>query len=171
VLLGLTTAGVAVVAGCSTDTGYDGSYGAPPAGNAQPANSSSPSPTATRSASRRPGAGAGASTTPTGRASGGAGGGGSAATGLVRTSAVKVGGGVIAGKVLVVQPQAGVFKAYDTACPHQGVPVDAPDGSTISCSAHGSTFKLADGARISGPAARGLKAIPVKVQNGFVVKA
>src|SRR3712207_7643099 len=46
------------------------------------------------------------------------------------------------GSVLVVQPQTGVYRAFDATCPHAGARVDAPDGDTLTCPAHGSTFRV-----------------------------
>jgi nitrite reductase/ring-hydroxylating ferredoxin subunit len=94
-----------------------------------------------------------------------------AADALAKTADIPVGGGVVSGSVLVVQPAQGEFKAYDAACPHKGVLVNAPAGGIATCPAHKSTFDIKDGARVSGPAATGLKEIPVKVENGAVVRA
>ena len=90
---------------------------------------------------------------------------------LANAGDVPVGGGVVSGPVLVVQPAQGEFKAFDAACPHKGVLVGAPADGIATCPAHKSTFSIKDGARISGPATTGLKEIPVKVENGAVVRA
>jgi len=93
--------------------------------------------------------------------------------GLVATGEVPVGGAVLVrDSILVSQPSKGVFKAFDATCPHQGITVEPPvdTGRPFMCPGHNSTFKLADGGRISGPAPRGLKAIPVKVKDGYVVE-
>jgi len=95
------------------------------------------------------------------------------AGGLVRTSDVPVGGGVLVNDLIVVQPQRGTFKAYDARCPHQGIIVDPPPtgDTTMSCPAHSSRFRVSDGSRISGPTPSGLRQVPVRVQNGYVVPA
>jgi len=51
-------------------------------------------------------------------------------------------------------------------CPHEGCEVSW-DGSSnrFSCPCHESLF-AADGSRISGPARRGLDALPARVQEG-----
>jgi nitrite reductase/ring-hydroxylating ferredoxin subunit len=167
ILAGLASAGVVTLAGCA---GYSakpaaGAYnteesGAPPAG-AQP---SGPANGGGGGAAQSPGAAKPSQKAPPASQAAGAG-------SLVQVARVPVGGGVKAGNVLVVQPQQGVFRAYDTTCPHAGVAVGAPSGGVITCPAHDSKFKVNDGSRISGPAARGLKQVAVKVQNGFVVRA
>lgn len=93
-----------------------------------------------------------------------------AGTVLAPTADVPVGGGVVAGGVLVVQPAAGTFKAYDAACPHQGVQVGAPQDGVSTCPAHNSTFAIADGSRLGGPAPRGLTEVPVTVDGANVVR-
>jgi len=91
---------------------------------------------------------------------------------LVRLADVPVGGGVIApGPVLVVRTAKGQVKAYDATCPHQAITIGVPDsGGRITCPGHGGHFNAADGARIDGPAQRGLTAIDVLVTDGYVVR-
>ena len=51
-------------------------------------------------------------------------------------------------------------------CPHEGCEVSWDQGSNrFSCPCHESYF-AADGARISGPARRGLDSLPMRVQDG-----
>jgi nitrite reductase/ring-hydroxylating ferredoxin subunit len=90
---------------------------------------------------------------------------------LAAAADVPVGGGVVVNGVLIVQPKAGTFKAYNAACPHQGVQVGAPKQDVITCPGHNSQFKADDGSRISGPASRGLTEIAVAVQGADVVRA
>jgi menaquinol-cytochrome c reductase iron-sulfur subunit len=53
-------------------------------------------------------------------------------------------------------------------CPHEGCEVSWDQGANrFSCPCHQSYF-AADGARISGPAARGLDPLPMRVQDGKV---
>ena len=53
-------------------------------------------------------------------------------------------------------------------CPHEGCEVNwEPNANRFSCPCHESYF-AADGARISGPATRGLDALPVRVQDGKI---
>ncbi|GAA3197844.1 Rieske (2Fe-2S) protein [Dactylosporangium siamense] len=95
----------------------------------------------------------------------------SPAASLASTSDVPVGGGTIVGDVLVVQPVAGTFKAYNAACPHKGVKVSPPKDGVATCPAHNSTFAIADGARMSGPATTGLKEIAIKVDGSQIEPA
>ncbi|MET8348530.1 Rieske (2Fe-2S) protein [Micromonospora sp. NPDC005206] len=89
---------------------------------------------------------------------------------LARTGDVPVGGGTVVDGVLVVQPEAGTFTAYDATCPHQGARVGAPRDGVITCPAHNSTFSASDGARLAGPATRGLTEIPVRVEGTNIVR-
>ena len=51
-------------------------------------------------------------------------------------------------------------------CPHEGCEVAwEPTSNRFSCPCH-SSFFAADGARLSGPAPRGLDALPARVQDG-----
>jgi nitrite reductase/ring-hydroxylating ferredoxin subunit len=90
---------------------------------------------------------------------------------LATTKDVPVGGGIVVAGVLVVQPASGTFKAFDAACPHRGVRVGPPKGGISTCPAHHSTFAIADGSRLSGPATRGLTEIAVVVREENIVLA
>ncbi|MCD2197841.1 Rieske (2Fe-2S) protein [Actinomycetospora endophytica] len=87
-------------------------------------------------------------------------------------SQIPVGSGTVVqgpnGPVLLEQPTAGVIKAYDATCPHQGVTVDPPVDGTITCPGHGSQFDATTGALKKGPAATGLTPISTRVVNGAV---
>src|SRR4051812_26562337 len=82
---------------------------------------------------------------------------GSAAGGIPESS-IPVGGGAFFPdrQLVVTQPTAGTFKAFDTTCPHQQNPVSVIQGGVIVCTFHGSTFDLATGAHVAGPAPTGL---------------
>ncbi|MEJ2870213.1 Rieske (2Fe-2S) protein [Actinomycetospora sp. OC33-EN08] len=94
------------------------------------------------------------------------------AGGGIPVAQVPVGGGTVVegpnGPVVLTQPQAGVIKAFDAACPHQGTPVDAPEGGTITCPNHGSQFDATSGALKKGPAESGLTPVATTVANGQV---
>lgn len=90
---------------------------------------------------------------------------------LATLDQVPVGGGIVAGNLVIVQPTQGVVKAYNRSCPHAHNPVDAPEKGVITCPFHGSKFKVEDGSRISGPAETGLTEVPVKVDNGQILAA
>lgn len=153
-LLGAGVAGLAALTGCGGD-GDAGSAGASPAG--APSKVASPAATTTED----PFAGFPSGDAPPDGA-------------LVETKEVPVGGGVLVRDTkLVVQPKAGTFKAYSAVCPHQGVTVQppTPGAAVMQCPGHNSQFKVADGSLARGPATRGLTAISVKVQKGYVVEA
>ncbi|MQW75052.1 Rieske 2Fe-2S domain-containing protein [Nocardioides sp. dk4132] len=84
---------------------------------------------------------------------------------LTSTEAVPVGGGVILEeeKIVVVQPQAGEFKAFSSVCPHQGCQVSEVKDSEVICHCHASHFALEDGAPTAGPATQPLDEVRIKV--------
>ncbi len=86
----------------------------------------------------------------------------------VSTDSVPLHGGVIADSVVVTQPVAGDFKAFSAICPHQSCTVDKVADDVISCPCHGSTFSAADGARLGGPAPRGLTPLTATVSGSEV---
>ena len=106
------------------------------------------------------------STAADGRAPAGGGGAGGAAGGI-RTEDVPVGRGTVvaSARVVVTQPTAGTFKAFDVTCPHQGCAVSMVTEAGIICPCHGSVFDPATGARRSGPAERGLTPRTVTVSG------
>ena len=87
------------------------------------------------------------------------------AASLASTADVPVGGGTVVGDVLLVQPVAGTFKAYNAACPHKGVKVAAPKDGVATCAAHNSTFAIADGARLRFGRAREVALGPIALER------
>jgi cytochrome b6-f complex iron-sulfur subunit len=83
-----------------------------------------------------------------------------------------VGGGAVVptkgGPVVLVRAGGDRVSAYRAACPHAGVTVNAPSGGTVTCPAHGSRFRAADGSRISGPATEGLERVRARTVKGQV---
>jgi Rieske Fe-S protein len=79
-------------------------------------------------------------------------------TALARTADVPVGGGtVLADKgIVLTQPEAGRFLAFDATCTHQGCAVGEVADGTINCPCHGSRFRITDGSVAEGPATRAL---------------
>ena len=73
-------------------------------------------------------------------------------TSAIKTSDIPVGSGKIFDEVVVTQPAAGQFKAFDGHCTHQRCLVTAVHGDTITCPCHGSTYSIKDGSATSGPA-------------------
>ncbi len=108
-----------------------------------------------------------------GDGSGGDGSGGGGAPPLVAVADVPVGGGVVlaAQNLVVTQPQAGTFKAFDAACTHQGCAVNEVVDGTINCPCHGSRFAVSDGAPTEGPATQPLPERTVAVQGTSIVLA
>ncbi len=90
---------------------------------------------------------------------------------LAKVSDVPVGGGAVVGAVLLVQPSAGVIKAFNAHCTHQGTIVDPPVRGIVTCPAHGSQYRAADGSLVRGPAASGLTPIAVKVSGDSIMLA
>lgn len=86
----------------------------------------------------------------------------------VATKDVPVGSGVVLGAFIVAQPASGTFKAFSSVCPHQGCAVDKIQGEQAVCPCHQSTFSLADGSRLSGPATSGLTAAKATVSGDTV---
>lgn len=96
-----------------------------------------------------------------------------AAAGLVATSEVPVGGGVVVkdAEVVVTQPTAGKFKAFTAICTHQGCLVSSVDDGKIICACHASSFEITDGAVAGGPASAPLAEVPVTVEGDQVVQS
>jgi nitrite reductase/ring-hydroxylating ferredoxin subunit len=80
---------------------------------------------------------------------------GSAGT-TVAAADVPVGSGRIVGEFVVTQPTEGTFEAFNYLCTHQNLPVQHVSDSAIVCGRHGSTFSLADGSVLTGPATAAL---------------
>ncbi|WP_254699367.1 Rieske (2Fe-2S) protein [Rhodococcus sp. SGAir0479] len=78
----------------------------------------------------------------------------------VATSDVPLGGGIVlsANKIVVTQPESGVFKAFSAICTHQGCVVMGVRNGAIECPCHSSRFSAADGSVVRGPAQRPLEA-------------
>jgi Rieske Fe-S protein len=107
--------------------------------------------------------------------SGGANGGGppkrDPGAGLVATSDVPVGGGVILAdqQIVVTQPTQGEFKGFSAVCTHAGCTVTQISGGEIVCPCHGSQFSITDGSVDGGPAPAPLPSVAVKVKGDQVV--
>lgn len=147
---GLATAGLSLplLAACSGDD--EPGTASDPAGEASSSSSGS-SPSATESSA----------------------GGGGGADALASTADIEVGGGTIFAdeKVVVTQPSAGEFKAFDTTCTHQGCPVQSVSDGTINCDCHGSKFSIADGSVQGGPASSPLAEVPISVEGESITLA
>jgi thiosulfate dehydrogenase [quinone] large subunit len=63
---------------------------------------------------------------------------------------------------IVIHPRTGTFKAFDAVCPHAGCTVAfVPGQDQFQCPCHGSVFDGSTGAVLVGPAATGLRPIPI----------
>lgn len=92
------------------------------------------------------------------------------ARGVVSTADVPVGSGVILAdeQVVVTQPTEGDIKVFSSICTHTGCPVSGIS-DTISCPCHGSSFDLATGEVLGGPATAPLPAQAFTVEGDQVV--
>lgn len=86
---------------------------------------------------------------------------------LATTDQVPVGGGIAAGAVIVTQPQAGTYEAFDSTCPHRGCAVVVQDAGLV-CPCHNSRFSLT-GTLEQGPANRDLTPVPITVDGTDIV--
>ncbi|WP_141277682.1 Rieske (2Fe-2S) protein [Pseudonocardia hydrocarbonoxydans] len=93
-------------------------------------------------------------------------------TPLAAVADVPVGGGVILADrdTVVTQPVEGEFRAFSATCTHEGCLV-ATVTDTINCTCHGSTYAVADGSVVAGPAPSPLAERAVMVTDGTVVSA
>ena len=76
-----------------------------------------------------------------------------------------VGSGTIVGQFVVTQPKAGTYEAFGYLCTHQNLPVQQVTDAAIVCGRHGSTYSLADGTVLTGPAQKALTKATVKVDG------
>ncbi|WP_300401754.1 Rieske (2Fe-2S) protein [Nocardioides sp.] len=89
---------------------------------------------------------------------------------LASTADIPVGGGVIFtdDRVVVTQPAAGDFKCFSAVCTHTGCLV-AGVSTSIVCQCHGSSFDLATGEVLGGPAGAPLPAVEFTIEKDQVV--
>ena len=72
------------------------------------------------------------------------------------------------GAAWLLRSSDGTLRAFTTTCPHLGCAVDWDDANKVfRCPCHTSAFGL-DGARLAGPAKRGLDPLEVSVESGRV---
>ncbi|GGK02402.1 hypothetical protein GCM10010123_35450 [Pilimelia anulata] len=154
---------VALLAACGD--GYN-DYQVPPVDNAGAAGND---PAAGGGAAPDP-AGGGGNTGGNGGGANDGGGGGGAANALASTDEIPVGGGKVVDGLLIMQPEQGRFRAFDAACPHQGVQVSPPKNGTINCPGHGAQFDDQGGVT-NGPAQSGLVRRKLRVRNGSIFRA
>ncbi|MGW0172659.1 Rieske (2Fe-2S) protein [Rhodococcus sp. NPDC003322] len=92
--------------------------------------------------------------------SGGASGSAPEASGPVQVPVgdVPVGGGVIlaSNRVVVTQPESGIFRAFSAVCTHDRCLVSRISNGLIVCGCHGSAFSVTDGSVVRSPAQKAL---------------
>jgi Rieske Fe-S protein len=86
---------------------------------------------------------------------------------IAKKSDIPVGGGKIfkEQKVVITQPSAEQFKAFDATCKHQACLVTSVEGGTINCDCHGSKYAIADGSVKNGPTTQPLDPKTVTVDG------
>lgn len=96
-----------------------------------------------------------------------------AAGALALTSDIEVGGGTIFAdqKVVVTQPSEGDFRAFSSACTHQGCQVNGVSEGGIVCPCHGSVFSIEDGSVQAGPAESPLPEVEIAVDGDQITLA
>lgn len=67
--------------------------------------------------------------------------------------------------VLVTQPLAGVYKAFNASCTHAGCIVNGVQDNQIACGCHGARFDVETGGVLSGPARQALGKIKLEVRG------
>ncbi|MFE1168817.1 Rieske (2Fe-2S) protein [Nocardiopsis sp. NPDC058789] len=92
---------------------------------------------------------------------------------IATTEEIPVGEGAVLSEheVVVTQPEEGVFRAFSTACTHEGCPVDQVVDGQILCPCHGSRFSVEDGSPTEGPARSPLEEVAIRVDGDSIVLA
>lgn len=92
---------------------------------------------------------------------------------IATTEEVPIGEGMIISEheVVLTQPAEGVFRAFSTACTHQGCDVDEVSDGGIHCPCHGSRFSIEDGSPLEGPAETPLEELQVRVEGDDIMLA
>jgi Rieske Fe-S protein len=84
---------------------------------------------------------------------------------------VPVGGGFIDFDrgVVVTQPEAGQFRAFDANCTHERCLLTWVEDGLINCPCHGSQFRIADGSVARGPATESLHGRSATIDGDAIV--
>ena len=74
----------------------------------------------------------------------------------------------VRGECLAVANLGGALYAFGDLCPHRQCSLadGVLDGAVITCPCHGSQFDVTTGARLRGPAVRGIQVYPVRLEDG-----
>jgi Rieske Fe-S protein len=86
---------------------------------------------------------------------------------------IPVGGGHIdfTRRVVVTQPEAGEFRAFEANCTHERCLITWVEDGLIHCPCHGSQFRIADGSVARGPATQPLPTRAITVDGDVIVIA
>jgi Rieske Fe-S protein len=86
-------------------------------------------------------------------------------------SEIPLGGGTIFPQdtLVITQPTENEFRAFSIVCTHLGCLCNKVADGTIDCPCHGSTFSIADGSVVHGPATRPLPSQPISVSDGKIL--
>ncbi|WTV62367.1 Rieske (2Fe-2S) protein [Streptomyces sp. NBC_00035] len=71
--------------------------------------------------------------------------------------------------VVVSRAESGALKAFSSICTHAGCPIDKLEGTTLTCSCHGSQFDATTGKVLQVPATVPLKELSVEDKDGKIV--
>jgi 3-phenylpropionate/trans-cinnamate dioxygenase ferredoxin component len=73
----------------------------------------------------------------------------------------------VAGTKVTVASTDGALYAFDDTCTHRGCSLARGklDGTTVTCTCHGSQFDVTSGAVLHGPALQPVRSRPVQVQG------
>jgi Rieske Fe-S protein len=70
------------------------------------------------------------------------------------------------GALMIVQPRAGVYRAFSAVCTHAGCEVSEVTASQMVCTCHDSAFSTSDGSVLQGPARQGLRQFNLVERDG-----
>jgi Rieske Fe-S protein len=89
---------------------------------------------------------------------------------VIKVTDIPVGGGKIYDnrRIVVTQPTAGTFKAFDSLCTHMGCVVTSVFAGKINCPCHMSQYSVVDGSVIQGPAPRPLAPMAVTITGDVI---
>lgn len=92
---------------------------------------------------------------------------------LAKTSEIPVEGGKVypEQQVVVVQTEAGSFKAFSAICTHMRCTVSGVEDGSIICRCHQSRFSVTDGSVQSGPAPAPLPERAITVEGDSIILA
>lgn len=92
---------------------------------------------------------------------------------LATTDEIPIGGGLVLAdeNIVITQPTAGDFRAYQARCTHQGSPIARVGDDGMECDLHGSRFDIADGSATQGPATESLAQVSILVEGDQILAA